>query len=241
MEFGICLQTVIPVRSEPSHKSEMVTQVLFGELFRISISEHGWARVQLSYDDYTGWLALNQVQLLAEKDFLQLFNAETAVSLDLVQLVSNQTRNTIAPIIIGSSLPGCFKGDFTMLNDHYFYDGEVSEISPFDIILTRQDHLKAKHAIISDAMLYLNAPYLWGDVLLLASIVQDWFKWYIKSRRSSYFVMLRSKQPMVNPSILFQKPNPVILLSLTMMRETSLMLESCSIHRELFMPQEKYG
>jgi cell wall-associated NlpC family hydrolase len=162
MEFGICLQTVIPVRSEPSHKSEMVTQVLFGELFRISISEHGWARVQLSYDDYTGWLALNQVQLLAEKDFLQLFNAETAVSLDLVQLVSNQTRNTIAPIIIGSSLPGCFKGDFTMLNDHYFYDGEVSEISPFDIILTRQDHLKAKHAIISDAMLYLNAPYLWG-------------------------------------------------------------------------------
>ena len=162
MEFGICLQTVIPVRSEPSHKTEMVTQVLFGELFRILSSEKGWAKVQLSYDDYMGWIALNQVQLLTEKEFLNLFNAETAVALDLVQLISNQTRNSIAPIIIGSSLPGYFNGDFTILNDHYFYDGAVAESSPFDIISTRQDHLKAKHAIISDAMMYLNAPYLWG-------------------------------------------------------------------------------
>lgn len=162
MEFGICLQTVIPVRSEPSHKSEMVTQVLFGELFRILLSEQGWAKVQLSYDDYTGWIALNQVQLLSEKEYLHLLNSETAVTLDLVQLVSNQTRNTIAPLIIGSSLPGYVKGDFTILHDHYLYDGAVSEISPFDIISTRQDHLKAKHTIISDAMLYLNAPYLWG-------------------------------------------------------------------------------
>jgi cell wall-associated NlpC family hydrolase len=162
MEFGICLQTVIPVRSEPSHRSEMVTQLLFGELFRIISSEKDWAKIQLSYDDYIGWIALNQVQLLSEKEFLTLFNAETAVTLDLVQLISNQTRNTITPIIIGSSLPGYSNGDFTILNDHYFYDGSVAEISPFDVISTRQDHLKAKHAIISDAMMYLNAPYLWG-------------------------------------------------------------------------------
>jgi gamma-D-glutamyl-L-lysine dipeptidyl-peptidase len=162
MEFGICLQTVIPVRSEPSHKSEMVTQVLFGELFRILFFEKEWANVQLAYDDYTGWIALNQVQLISEKDFLFLFNAETAVSLDLLQLLSNQSRNTIAPIIIGSSLPGYVKGYFTILNDSYFYDGAMVEISPFDIVSTQLDHLKAKHTIISDAMLYLNTPYLWG-------------------------------------------------------------------------------
>jgi hypothetical protein len=140
----------------------MLTQILFGELFRILLSEKGWTKVQLSYDDYIGWIASNQLQLLTEKEFLNLFNAETAVALDLVQLISNQTRNSIAPLIIGSSLPGYFNGDFTILTDHYFYDGAVAEISPFDIISTRQDHLKAKHAIISDAMMYLNAPYLWG-------------------------------------------------------------------------------
>jgi gamma-D-glutamyl-L-lysine dipeptidyl-peptidase len=162
MEFGICLQTVIPVRSDPSHRSEMVTQILFGELFRILLSEEGWAKVQLTYDDYEGWIALNQVRLLSEKEFLHLFNAETAVALDLVQLISNQTRNAVAPLLIGSSLPGYVKGDFTILNDHYFYDGAVSEISPFDTVSTPQDHLLAKRTIISDAMLYLNAPYLWG-------------------------------------------------------------------------------
>jgi gamma-D-glutamyl-L-lysine dipeptidyl-peptidase len=162
MEFGICLQTVIPVRSEPSHKSEMVTQVLFGELFRILMTDKGWARVQLTYDDYTGWILLNQVRVISEKEFLHLFNAETSVTLDLVQLISNQTRNSIAPLLIGSSLPGFLKGDLSILNEHYFYDGSVTEISPFDTITTQQEHLKAKHAIISDAMLYLNAPYLWG-------------------------------------------------------------------------------
>jgi hypothetical protein len=162
MEFGICLQTVIPVRSEPSHKSEMVTQVLFGELFRILLSEKGWANVQLAYDDYTGWIALNQVQLLTEKEFLHLFNAETAVALDLVQLISNNTRNTIAPLVMGSSLPGNSMGEFTILNDHYFYDGAIAETSPFDTISTRKDHLIAKQGIISDAMMYFNAPYLWG-------------------------------------------------------------------------------
>jgi len=162
MEFGICLQTVIPVRSEPSHKTEMVTQVLFGELFRILSSEKGWAKIQLAYDDCQGWIVLNQVQLLSEKEFLYLFNAESAVTLDLVQLISNQTRHMIAPIILGSSLPGFVNGDFTILNDRYFYDGAVATISPFENISTQQEQIKAKHSIIADAMLYLNAPYLWG-------------------------------------------------------------------------------
>ncbi len=77
----------------------MVTQVLFGELFRILLFENGWAKIQLAYDDYQGWIGLNQVQLLSEKEFLHLFNTESALTLDLVQLISNQTRHTIAPII----------------------------------------------------------------------------------------------------------------------------------------------
>ena len=162
MEFGICLQTVIPVRAEPSHRSEMVTQVLFGELFRILSSESGWVSIQLTYDDYDGWICENQIRILSEKEFLHLFNAETAVSLDLVQLISNQTKRTIAPLILGSSLPGLDKGDFHVLGDHYFYDGAIAELSPFDTITNPKDRLQAKQTIVSDAMFYLNAPYLWG-------------------------------------------------------------------------------
>ena len=116
----------------------------------------------MAYDDYQGWIGLNQIQLLSEKEFLYLFNTEPAVTLELVQLISNQSRHTIAPIILGSSLPGFINGDFKILNDQYFYDGAVTTVSPFENISTQQERLKAKHSIISDAMLFLNAPYLWG-------------------------------------------------------------------------------
>tara|TARA_B100001758_G_C18378642_1_gene595829 strand:- start:890 stop:1018 length:129 start_codon:yes stop_codon:yes gene_type:complete len=33
--YGVCLLTVIPMRKLPSHKSEMINQVLFGEKFAI--------------------------------------------------------------------------------------------------------------------------------------------------------------------------------------------------------------
>jgi hypothetical protein len=33
MEYGICNLAVVPLRAEPSDRSEMVSQVLFGESF----------------------------------------------------------------------------------------------------------------------------------------------------------------------------------------------------------------
>ena len=85
MEFGISLQSILPIRSEPTHKAEMLSQILFGELFRIQQKEHNWLRIQLSYDNYEGWIEHNQVTLLDESEFIRLFNAETPSSLDLVQ------------------------------------------------------------------------------------------------------------------------------------------------------------
>ena len=162
MEFGICLLGVIPVRSEPSHRSEMVSQILFGELVKILSFEKDWLKVEIAYDNYGGWIPENQLQLLTETEFLQLLNAETAITSDFVQLISNQTRQIIFPVIIGSSLPGYVNGEFIITGENYFFDGEVKNISSFESVTTPTELLKAKQEIISNAMLYLNAPYLWG-------------------------------------------------------------------------------
>ena len=162
MEFGICLQCVIPARAEPSHSSEMVTQILFGELLRILSFENEWANVEMAYDDYQGWIPVNQLQFLTEKEFLQILNSGSAITSEIVQLVSNQTRQTIFPIITGSSLPGYVNGEFKILEEKYFFDGEVKTDSLFESLKTRTDLLRAKQEIVTDAMLYLNAPYLWG-------------------------------------------------------------------------------
>jgi gamma-D-glutamyl-L-lysine dipeptidyl-peptidase len=162
MEFGICLLGVIPVRAEPSHRSEMVTQLLFGELFRVLNHEKEWAHIQLSFDDYQGWIPLNQLQLLNEKEFLRLLNADTINTCDLVQLISNQTQEMIFPVVLGSSLPGYQDGEFTILENNYFFDGEVTGHSIFESHLSPVQLITAKKEILSDAMLYLHTPYLWG-------------------------------------------------------------------------------
>lgn len=152
MEFGICIQSVIPVRAEPAHRSEMVTQVLFGELIRVILHEQEWVKVQLAYDDYEGWIPESQFMSLTESEFLELFNKETAVTNDLVQLISNDSRQRIFPVLLGSTLPGFDGRNFIIHGETYSFEGQVSGDGS---IPSGQD-------IANDALFYLNAPYLWG-------------------------------------------------------------------------------
>jgi len=56
MEKGIVFQGYVPVRSEPSDTSEMISQVLFGEEFRILDSDGKWLYISLDFDGYEGWV-----------------------------------------------------------------------------------------------------------------------------------------------------------------------------------------
>lgn len=162
MDFGFCLQSVVPVRIEPTHKSEMVTQILFGELYRIMRKEDQWLKVQLTYDNYEGWIDQKQSFPIEEEEFIRLINAETPASLDLVQLLSNETRKSITPILLGSSLPGIVDHRFSVSNEVFSFDGLIADTGALETMLTTQLRQKVKQTIIEDAMLYINAPYIWG-------------------------------------------------------------------------------
>ena len=162
MEFGISLQSVVPVRSESSHKSEMVTQLLFGELYRIRSREKEWLKVELAYDDYEGWILASQSCSLDEPEFIRILNSETPASLDLVQLLTNESRQTVMPVILGSSLPGIENQRFVICDTAYSFDGLISDAASLEKAVTPRERQLAKQSIIDDAMLYLNAPYLWG-------------------------------------------------------------------------------
>ena len=162
MEFGICIHSLIPVRFEPSHKSEMVTQVLFGELYRVVEKANLWIRIQLVFDNYEGWIHILQTQFIDEREFLHLTGSETVLTVDLVQLILNETRNTIIPVVLGSSLPGFVAERMQIDSNIYRYEGAVAD--PSDLIKTtgQQRTLRLRQNIIENAMLYLHAPYLWG-------------------------------------------------------------------------------
>ncbi len=71
MNYGISGLSLIPVRREPSEKSEMVTQILFGEFFEIFEQMVGWSHVNL-LDDYEGWVDSKMITSLNERTFKKL-------------------------------------------------------------------------------------------------------------------------------------------------------------------------
>jgi len=61
---GISYRGFIPVRREPSDSSEMVSQVLFGETFRILEEEEQWTLISLDFDLYEGWVGKGSINVL---------------------------------------------------------------------------------------------------------------------------------------------------------------------------------
>ena len=56
MKAAINLLSIIPMRKEPSHRSEMTSQLLFGEYAEILEEQGQFLRVKCLYDDYEGWV-----------------------------------------------------------------------------------------------------------------------------------------------------------------------------------------
>ena len=54
--FGFCNLSCVPLRAAASHRSEMVSQLLFGDTFEIMGTEDSWLAVQCSHDDYQGFI-----------------------------------------------------------------------------------------------------------------------------------------------------------------------------------------
>ena len=60
MEYGICNLSIVPIRSNNSHKSELISQLLYGDCFKLLAEENGWIKVITLSDEYTGWVDKNQ-------------------------------------------------------------------------------------------------------------------------------------------------------------------------------------
>lgn len=64
--YGISILAVIPVRATPSDKAEMVTQLLFGETYKVLEKKKKWHLIQGDYDGYEGWIDATQSIIINE-------------------------------------------------------------------------------------------------------------------------------------------------------------------------------
>lgn len=145
--FGICNLAIVPVRSEPSDRSEIVTQLLFGEHIEILERQNQWARIKIQFDDYEGWVDSKQYQVISEANYNQLSKEAIILNADLIDYITS-SDNLLLPIPLGASLS--------------FLNNNEINISNFDFEGTKTSGIKPKSALLNTAFMYLNAPYLWG-------------------------------------------------------------------------------
>ena len=68
MHFFICVVSVAPVRKEPSHRSEQVSQLLFGELCELLEKAEDFVKIKMVFDGYEGWCQASQLDETDEQE-----------------------------------------------------------------------------------------------------------------------------------------------------------------------------
>jgi len=145
--FAICNLAIIPLRAEPSDRSEIVSQVLFGEHFEILEMQKQWSKIKLHFDNYEGWVDSKQYQIISEKNFIDLSKDAIILNTDLVEYVSN-SNNELLPITLGASLS--FLNHSEINTENFEFEG------------MKTSGVKPKPNLLTTAYMYLNTPYLWG-------------------------------------------------------------------------------
>ncbi len=148
---GICLLGAIPLRAEASHRSEMVSQVLFGEGFRILDSRPDWLSIRLQYDAYQGWIAANQASQLPEETYEAWAGQQAVLSGEPISDVEHLSSGMRLPISAGSPLH--LTGPVNQVPEgmRFRYHGKI--IMP---------EAQSPEQLIAHARLFMHTPYLWG-------------------------------------------------------------------------------
>lgn len=152
MESGICLLALAPLRALPDHRSEMTSQLLFGEMYEILEKEKKWIRIKCLYDGYEGWLDAKQTEILNDEESERIQKSDLYVASDPVQLVFSRHRSLSFPLLAGSSLPGISGKNLLINHEHYEYEGDYETFSP---VVDGQ-------LIVETAYQFMHTPYLWG-------------------------------------------------------------------------------
>lgn len=145
MPSVICPLSIVPVRSEPSDRAEMVTQWLFGETAEVLAEQGSWSKLLFDHDGYEGWVDNKQITACATPNLdpdLRVIDQSTIADLG--------SRQVLLPY--GGVVP-FFEKDTILWNDHRI---------PVQAVTNHRPDLERADLLEFYLHPFLGAPYLWG-------------------------------------------------------------------------------
>lgn len=147
MSLLVCMVPVCPVRSEPSHRSEQTSQLLFGEVCELLERAEDFVRIRILYDNYEGWCQLAQL----EEAVFELAEKNNRLAGEWINKINVHGEDMYVPF--GSSLG--------------VSDDEKDYFKKHDLMFEGTFIDPARNAnnislVKRYAFTFLNTPYLWG-------------------------------------------------------------------------------
>ena len=146
MADAVCAVSVSPLRAQSAHTSEMVSQLLFGDVVTIVQDEGFWQKVQVQYDGYEGWCTASHLMPLLKYD--------PRPAMYTGEWVNRMNLNDVPMYLpFGCDVSLFLHQGSIDVTTRFRYDGKFYE-------LDQQKDFPENIAIISN--LFLNTAYLWG-------------------------------------------------------------------------------
>ena len=136
--FGICNLNTIPVRKEKSSKSELTTQLIYGEIYKVLKKDKKWYQIEIIDDNYKGWINYSQFFEISKDTFDNILNTKPI----LLQEISKEIETLDGKMLLSIG-------------------AKISSTKALNHSLNKPYNQK-QTTIAQTAMKYLNTTYLGG-------------------------------------------------------------------------------
>ena len=109
MQYGLGHLSVVPIREAADPNSLMVSQLLYGDLFKIKEERKLVSKIQLVFDGFEGWVKNDQIRKITEEEFQSLKSSKNLqINAEFLSYVTN--RNSELILRFFGITDGCYRG-----------------------------------------------------------------------------------------------------------------------------------
>jgi cell wall-associated NlpC family hydrolase len=164
--FAIVRVSVAPLRAKPSESAEMMTQALMGSVLKVLKLRGSWMYVQLTEDNYLGWVDNAQCIRETQNQADQWMNDSLIIAtvyFDLVRMQPSESALPVCDVTLGALLKeNEVSQDWLTVSLPDGRIGYLAKKSGMNYAQWKAGLHPTQENIEKTAKCFLGFPYLWG-------------------------------------------------------------------------------